>query len=268
MTTSLHAARRVRHELRFRLLQVLRVERPNPHLRRVILGGPELEGFVSAGFDDHVKLFFPAPGEAEPVLPTPGPNGPVFPDGARPVARDYTPRRFTPELLEIDFVLHGEGPAASWAAQAAPGQRIGVGGPRGSFIPPEGLDWYLLAGDDTALAAIGRRLAELPAGARAVVLAEVADATAEQPLPSAAEVSVTWLHRNGGAPGRPEALVEALSALRLPPGQGYAWVAAESAAARALREVLLQRHGLGKAAVKAAGYWKHGAAASHEPLEG
>jgi NADPH-dependent ferric siderophore reductase len=268
MTTTSLTARRVRHELRFRLLQVLRVEQPNPHLRRITLGGPALEGFVSAGFDDHVKLFFPAPGEAEPVLPTPGPNGPIFPEGARPTARDYTPRRFGPDALEIDFVLHGDGPAASWAAQAAPGQRIGVGGPRGSFIPPEGLDWYLLAGDETALPAIGRRLAELPAGTRAIVLVEVPDGSAEQPLASAAEVSLTWLHRNGAAPGQPEALVAALSALQLPEGEGYAWVVAESAVARALRAVLLERHGLDRAAVKAAGYWKHGAAASHETLEG
>jgi NADPH-dependent ferric siderophore reductase len=267
-TTTSPAARRVRHELRFRLLEVLRVEQPNPHMRRITLGGPGLAGFVSAGFDDHVKLFFPNPGEAEPLLPSPGPNGPVYPEGPRPAARDYTPRRFNDTELEIDFVLHGDGPAATWAAQAAPGQRIGAGGPRGSFIPPEGLGWYLLVGDETALPAIARRLAELPAGTRAVVLAEVADASAEQPLPSRAEVSLTWLHRNGAAPGQPEALVAALAGLRLPEGEGYAWVAAESAVARALRAVLLERHGLDKAAVKAAGYWKHGAAASHETLEG
>jgi NADPH-dependent ferric siderophore reductase len=59
-----------------------------------------------------------------------------------------------------------------------------------------------------------------------------------------------------------------VSALQLPPGEGYAWVAAESGVARALRGVLLERHGMDKAMVKAAGYWKHGAAASHEPLEG
>jgi NADPH-dependent ferric siderophore reductase len=249
-TTTPRAARRVRHELRFRLLEVLRVARPSPHLRRVTLGGAALAGFASLGFDDHVKLFFPAPGAAEPVLPTAGPNGPVYPEGERPAARDYTPRRFTATELEIDFVLHGEGPAATWAAQAAPGQRIGVGGPRGSFILPEDYDWYLMVGDETALPAIARRLAEL------------------QPLPSAAAVSVTWLHRDGAAPGQPDALAAALRALPLPPGEGHAWVAAESAVARALRAVLVEGRGLDKGAVKAAGYWKHGAPGSHEPVEG
>ncbi|MFC7553968.1 siderophore-interacting protein [Pseudoroseomonas wenyumeiae] len=225
-TTSSLAARRVRHELRFRLLEVLRVEQPNPHLRRITLGGPALAGFVSAGFDDHVKLFFPHPGRPSHCCRPPAPMAPSIPKAPPGCPRLY-PRRFSDTELEIDFVLHGEGPAATWAAQAAPGQRIGVGGPRGSFIPPEGLDWYLLVGDETALAAIARRLAELPAGTRALVLAEVADASAEQPLPSAAEVSVTWLHRDGAAPGQPEALVAALAGLQLPEGEGYAWVAAD-----------------------------------------
>ncbi|MBO1075579.1 siderophore-interacting protein [Roseomonas marmotae] len=275
MSVTVRIPTRIRHPLRFRLLQVLRVERPTPHLCRVTLGGPELEGFTSAGFDDHVKVFFPAPGQERPVLPTPGPNGPVFPEGERPDSRDYTPRRFSWSELEIDFVLHGEGPASTWAAQAAPGRFLGIGGPRGSFVLPE-YDWYLLVGDETALPAIARRLRELPAGARAIVLAEVADAAEEQPFPSAAEeqpfpsaadVSVTWLHRDGAAPGTPDALLAALEALRLPAGEGHAWVATESAVARALRALLLERHGLDKAQVKAAGYWKRGSMGAHERIE-
>jgi NADPH-dependent ferric siderophore reductase len=49
---------RVRHEPRRRQLEVKRVERIAAHMIRVTLGG-DLEGFVSLGFDDHVKLFFP-----------------------------------------------------------------------------------------------------------------------------------------------------------------------------------------------------------------
>jgi len=256
---------RLRHELRFRLLRVLRVESPTPALRRVTLGGPDLAGFRSDGPDDHVKLFFPAPGQDAPVLPTPGPNGPVYPEGARPTARDYTPRRFSDTELDIDFVLHGHGPAASWAATAAPGQLLGVGGPRGSFVPPQGLDWVLLLGDETALPAIARRLRELPATTRAIVLAEVADLAERQPLPGGAEVR--WLPRDGRPAGEAAALLAALDGLTLPAGEGYAWVAAESAVAKALRAALLERHGMARDRVKAAGYWKRGAAASHETIE-
>jgi len=262
--------RRVRHELRRRMLEVRRVTRVTPRMVRIALAGPDLEGFTSASFDDHVKLFFPPPGEAEPVLPEMGPDGPVFPEGApRPVARDYTPRRYDAAAgeLEIDFALHEAGPATEWAEQAAPGQKLGVGGPRGSFVLPDDLDWYLLAGDETALPAIGRRMEELPASARIIAVIEVADRAERQDLPSRPGIEVVWVERNGAAPGGPERLAAAIEAVTLPDGKGHAWVACESDVARLLRRILLEHHALPKERVKAAGYWRRGAAASHDKVE-
>ncbi len=266
--TTDRVARRVRHETRRRLLQVREVKRITPKTMQIVVGGDELEGFVSAAHDDHVKLFFPQPGEDKPVLPTQTPNGPVLPDGAPQLAaRDYTPRRYdaAAKTLAIDFVLHGDGPATTWAAQARPGQFLGVGGPRGSFIVPDDFDWYLLAGDETALPAIGRRLEELPAGTRALVVVEVADAGEEQVFETRARLDLRWLHR--GAAPRPTSLLEATAGLALPQGEGYAWVAAEAATAKALRRHLLEERGLHKNRVKAAAYWKHGAVAVHETYD-
>jgi len=246
------------------------VSRITPKMVRIIVGGAELEGFFSAAHDDHVKLFFPQPGQEKPVLPTPSPNGPVYPEGApRPAARDYTPRRHdaAANTLAIDFVLHGDGPAAAWAAQARPGQFLGVGGPRGSFIVPDDFDWYLLAGDETALPAIGRRLEELPAGTRALVVAEVEDAGEEQRFATRARLDTLWLHRGAAAPGEKSLLQKAISDLPLPPGEGYAWVAAEAATAKALRRHLVEERGLNKDRVKAAAYWKQGAVAVHETYD-
>jgi NADPH-dependent ferric siderophore reductase len=253
-----------------RLLQVREVSRLTPKMVRVVLGGEALAGFVSAAHDDHVKLFFPQPGHDKPVLPTPTPNGPVYPEGAaRPAARDYTPRRYDPaaNTLTIDFVLHGEGPAATWAAQARPGQFLGVGGPRGSFIVPDDFDWYLLAGDETAVPAIGRRLQELPAGTRVIAVVEVADAGEEQKLDTRANLEMHWLHRTGAEAGNHLLLQRALTEFVLPPGEGYAWVAAEASAAKALRRYLVDQRGLPKDRVKAAAYWKQGAVAVHETYD-
>jgi NADPH-dependent ferric siderophore reductase len=265
--TTERIARRVRHETKLRLLQVRVVSRITPQMVRVIVGGDELTGFVSAAHDDHVKLFFPQPGQDKPVLPTPSANGPVYPEGApRPAARDYTPRRYDAgaNTLTLDFVLHGDGPAAAWAAQARPGSFLGVGGPRGSFIVPDDFDWYLLAGDETALPAIGRRLEELPASTRAVVVAEIADAGEEQHFDTRARLETHWLHRDGAELGDKSLLQKAIAELPLPPGDGYAWVAAEAATAKAIRQHLVDERGLSKDRVKAAAYWKHGAVAVHE----
>ena len=268
------AVRRVRHETRLRLLQVKNVEQITPKMLRITVGGDELGGFVSAAHDDHVKLFFPQPGQAKPVLPTSSPNGPVYPpDAPKPAARDYTPRRYdvAAKTLAIDFVLHGDGPATSWAARARPGDFLGVGGPRGSFIVPDDFDWYLLAGDETALPAIGRRLEELPPGTRALVVAEVADAAEEQRFDTPARIEVLWLHRAIAATAAKSAdtplLQQAIAGLNFPPGDGYAWIAAEAATAKALRSHLVEERGLRKDRVKAAAYWKHGALAVHEKYD-
>ncbi len=268
--TAERTARRVRHETKTRLLQVREVSRISPKMVRIVVGGEALAGFISAAHDDHVKMFFPHPGDDKPVLPTPSPNGPIYPEGAvRPAARDYTPRRYdaVANTLTIDFVLHGDGPAASWAEQARPGKFLGVGGPRGSFIVPDEFDWYLLAGDETALPAIGRRLEELPAGTRAIVVVEVADAEEEQRFDTRARLETHWLHRNGAAPGVPSLQLKAISGLSLPSGDGYAWVAAEAATAKALRRHLVDERGLRKDRVKAAAYWKQGAVAVHETYD-
>jgi NADPH-dependent ferric siderophore reductase len=268
--TAERTARRVRHETKTRLLQVRDVSRITPQMVRIVVGGDPLAGFISAAHDDHVKLFFPQPGQDKPVLPTPSPNGAVYPEGAlRPAARDYTPRRHdaAANTLVIDFVLHGDGPAATWAARARPGDFLGVGGPRGSFIVPDDFDWYLLAGDETALPAIGRRLEELPAGSRAIVIVEVANAAEQQRFDTRARAEVHWLHRDGAEPGDPALLRKAVAELSLPPGEGYAWVAAEAATAKALRRCFVDQHGLPKDRVKAAAYWKHGAVAVHETYD-
>src|ERR1700722_18612396 len=144
--TTARVGRRVRHELKMRLLQVRDVSRLTPKMVRVVVGGEALSGFVSASYDDHVKLFFPHPGEDKPVLPTPSPNGPVYPEGiVRPPSPDYTPRRFdaAANTLTLDFVLHDAGPATAWAAQAKTGQFLGGGGPSDGLVIPAGFGWCM-----------------------------------------------------------------------------------------------------------------------------
>jgi NADPH-dependent ferric siderophore reductase len=275
MSLTLHAPIRVRHQPRLRQLEVLRVEQLSPRMRRIVLGGPDLAGFTSAAADDHVKLFLPAPGVERPPLPTQGPEGPVWPQGAaRPAMRDYTPRRYDPSAgeLAIEFVLHDVdgphgGPASEWAAQAVPGQWLGVGGPRGSMLIPEDYDAYLIAGDESALPAIARRLEEMRPGTPAIVLIEVADAAEQRYLPTAANAAITWLSRDGAPAGRTTLLAEAMRALKLPSGDVHAWIAGEIETARTLRKVLMEQSGLPRAQIHAAGYWRLGAEGAHARLD-
>lgn len=243
MSSVLGRVQRVRHELKFRDLKVVRVRDVTPHLRAVTFTDESLADFTSPSFDDHVKLFIDTGAE-------------------EPARRDYTPRSFdnAARELTLEFVLHGDGPAAEWATQAAPGQRVRIGGPRGSFLIPLDYDWHLLVGDETALPAIARRLEELPAGAKTLVVLQVPDAADRPTLSSAANVTTTWVADGAG-------LLSALKAMELPPGEGYVWAAGEAAEMAELRRILVDEKGHDKRAIRAAAYWKRGATAHHENIE-
>ncbi|MDR5816842.1 MULTISPECIES: siderophore-interacting protein [unclassified Caballeronia] len=260
---------RVRHPLRFRLVRVQRVQTLNPFLVRVTFSGDDLADFVSASFDDHVKLFFPAPGESMPALPQSSPDGPVFdPSKPRPVARDFTPRRFDPAAreLDIEFALHEAGPATDWASQAAPGQYLGIGGPRGSFVIPVQFDWHLLIGDETALPAIARRVEELPAGTRVATLIEVAEPSARIEFDTHADLYAQWRYRNESEhPGG--ALLLALRETYMPEGEGYVWAAGEATLMRAVRQLLTTERGIDKRRIRASAYWKRGEQGVHGSIE-
>lgn len=267
--THLRLPRRVRHELRFRRARVEMVEQLTPVLKRIVLTGEELEGFFSPGFDDHVKVFPPPRGQPL-VLPTVGPDGPVFAE-PKPVARDYTPRAFdaTNRRLTLDFAVGHSGPATAWAEAARVGDELGLGGPRGSFLVPTSFAEHLLVGDEAAIPAIARRLEELPAGARVIVCIEVADTSGELALPSAADVEIVWVHRDGGPRGRPEALTAAAVAAagRIDPTDAYVWVACEFSVARSMRAALLAARAFNPKWMKVASYWRLGRADSHEVFE-
>lgn len=244
---------RVSHELKRRRLEVLRVVDLTPRMRRITLGGPELAGFVSLGTDDHVKLFFPQNAAEHAALETLV-LGAGKDSGPMPAMRDYTPRRYDLNTLEldIDFVLHGDGPAATWAAQATPGQFLHIGGPRGSMVVPDIFDSYLLIGDETALPAIARRLEGLAANRRALVVVEIENGAEQQILDSQANVNVIWVLRESGQ----NHLLTTVQQLHIPSGELYAWIATESKVSRQIRRVLLDEKGLNQDQVKAVGYWK------------
>ena len=117
---------RMRHEgARRRVLTVAEKHHASPHYLSIRFDCLDFGDFASASPDDHVKLFLPQ-------------DGPV---SGRPPMRDYTPRAFDPAkgLMVIDFALHQPaGPATAWAIAAQPGDRIEIGGPRGSVLLPDG----------------------------------------------------------------------------------------------------------------------------------
>ena len=233
---------RVRHELHIRDVEVVRVEALGDAFARITFRGDALAQFVSASFDDHVKFMFDGT------------------DGQQ-VRRDFTPLDYDAVACELslEFALHESGAASSWARRAQPGQPAIIAGPRGSMIISQDYDWHLLAGDRSALPAIRRRLAELPAGSR--VIAVVAASGADRlPLDSRAQMDLAWVDSDAE-------LLDALRSLVLPAGEGFAWFAGEAATAKQIRTVLAEEKSLPKEAMRVSAYWKQGVADHHEHLE-
>jgi len=233
---------RHRHDTRRRTLTVQNVSDVTRRMRRITLKG-DLEGFVSLSFDDHVKLFFETGAE-------------------KPEMRDYTPRSFDTHAgtLVLDFVLHEAGPATQWAFDARVGDKLQVGGPRGSAVVAPVFDWYLLIGDETALPAIGRCIEELRAGVKVVSLVAITDSAEQQRFETPAAHDAHWLYRAADAAHEPAPMLKALQALTWPEGKGFVWVASEATVARVLRAHVLQDRNHPKEWSKASGYWAKGKA--------
>lgn len=239
-----------------RVVEVRRVAAVTPLMRRITLGGPELAG-VPRG--PNVKILIPPKGLA-PEWPLRGPDGgPIWPaPDRRPVTRTYSVRkdRRAEQEIDVDFVLHGHGPAAAWAADAQPGDVVGIGGPGGLSVREA--DFYLLAGDHSALPAIARILEDLPPAATGRAFIEVPGADERQPLAHPDGVEIVWLHRTEEA-GRSALLAEAVEAMAWPEwGRVFAWIAAESTTARALKAYVRDERGLDRREFLAMGYWRLG----------
>lgn len=261
---------RVRHPIKVRLLEVKRITELSPSMRRITLTGDDLAGFHSASFDDHVKLFVPERAGDSPGLPTLGDKGLVFDESRpRPEMRDYTPRRYDPDTneLDIDFVLHHEGPATDWATHAKPGHPLGIAGPRGSFVIPTAFDWHLLVGDETAIPAIARRLEELPAATRALVIIKTKTEQARIDFDSQCQPDIRWVTEAVAPDAGPGALENAVRELTLPEGEGYVWAAGEYSDIRAVRQYLVAGLGVDKSRIRAASYWRQAQANSHENFD-
>jgi NADPH-dependent ferric siderophore reductase len=174
------------------------------------------------------------------------------PSGRR-VKRRYTIRHSRPDSgeLDLDVLLHGDGPGALWGASTNPGDAVEFQGPRGKLELHRAL-WHVLVGDESALPAIAAICEELPGTERALAVIEVQDAADELPV----SADVRWVHRASTPPGSAELLITALGELEIPAG-ARAYLMGETRAMVALRAHLESR-GVEHDAIFVKGYWNLG----------
>ncbi|MEX0428401.1 siderophore-interacting protein [Nocardioides sp. DS6] len=213
---------------------VLRRQQVSPHLVRLVLGGEGLAGFESTGVpDEWVGLV--VPGQFQ--------------------SRYYTVRSWAEGELTLDIVVHEVGLVTEWASRTdVVGETVTITEPKGSYAAPDGAAWVLLVGDLTAMPAMAR-IAEttLARGIPTRIWAEVPD---DLPGYLPAGPAVTWLAPPAeGA----SALASVVEGIDWPEGDGYFWMAGESAQMRAIRKHLMREVRLDSHAYDVMGYWRGGA---------
>jgi NADPH-dependent ferric siderophore reductase len=228
---------------------------------RVVLGGDELDGFAIEAPASSVRVLLPPAGRDEIVMPAWTGNQFELPNGDRAPIRTFTPRYFDSERLELtlDVVLHDHGAATDWARGAAVDDEIAISGPgRSEAIDPAARS-HLLAGDESAIPAIGQLLEAIPSEQSVDVHVEIVDQSARLELPAHPNSSVTWHEADIGAPPG-DAMVAAVMKIEDLPDA--VWVAGEAAAVQRLRKHLFDERGRSRSSVTARGYWKQGRSAT------
>ncbi|MGQ4273843.1 DUF2218 domain-containing protein [Terrihabitans sp. B22-R8] len=249
----------------FRPVRVAAVRQITPRMRRVTFVGADLIRFAQ-NEDLHLGLVIPPEG-SEFAWPKVGRDGLLQwgEDGPRPIVRYYTARTCEPGTgrIDVDFVLHEDaGPGCEFAARAKAGDMLGLVGPLGGSVRAD-RDWYLLAGDETALPAIARTLEFLPETTRGIALIEVSGPEEEQELVHYTRIEVRWLHRGAAHPGAP--LAEAIRQVDLPSDVPFfVWAACEYQAFKSVRAYLRKERGLKKDEHFAIGYWRAGPQDAHD----
>lgn len=244
----------------FRRLEVRRIEDLTPRMRRIVLGGDELEGLVIDEPAASVRLLLPAD-DGTLVMPKWTGNQFELPSGERAPIRTFTPRRLDLDALEltIDIVVHEQGAASDWSARAKIGDEAAISGPaRGHDIDATAAG-HLLAGDETAIPAICQLIEAMPAAMPMTILVEIADPAARLDLHEPSGTEARWLEgASGEAPGT--ALVDAVRSID--PMPAAVWAAGEAAAMQKIRKHLFDERGMSRREATVRGYWKHGRSAT------
>ena len=245
----------------FREMRVVSARLVTPRMRRLTLAGADLSRFGHDGI--HVRLLLPSRPGVTVVWPVMSSDGrQAWPEGERPVSRVYTIRRIDVAAgeIDIDFVLHegDEMPGAYFGFTAETGMMVGMTGPGGGNLKPA--PDYLFLGDETALPAISRMLADLPPTATARAFIEIADDGERQELAARPGQDVNWLSRDGRPAGTTTLLADTLSSLaaNIAASDTYIWAGCEFSAARSIREHLKHLVGLPKGRSQVTSYWRRG----------
>lgn len=215
-----------------------------PRARRFVFDGMSLVGSTLPGA--YLSLWFRDPSEVRRA------HG-----SGRTAKRTFTVRSLDPARgsMTVDFVLHGSGPAATWAATARQGDRIWAGETKGGYeVPPDG-SYLVMIGDDTAMPAIGA-IAEAAGDAIGITtVVEVVDELDERPISDERALEPIWIHRGEDVRQTGLMTLRLLEELSVP-DDAHWWIAGEREAVRTMRDTIVEGRGTPRDRISLNAHWR------------
>ncbi|MDZ3831883.1 MAG: siderophore-interacting protein [Sphingopyxis sp.] len=164
--------------------------------------------------------------------------------------------------FELRVFLHEcDGIGLNWAHRVRSGDRLRFWGPQGDFRVNRAARSHIFVGDETAMAAFGPMMRDLPHDNLAMALIEVECADDRLSLPTTA--ATRWLYREGQSPVASRALLNALTDTDLPDGATMAYVAGEAKTCQLIRDHLLARRGWDRSQILVKPFWAPGKRGLH-----
>ena len=238
-----------------RLLQVKNTQRITTNMQRVTFTGEELKGFPTDAASANIKLLLPhADQTLESYIES------LKGTGVKPIKRTYTvvEYRDTENELDLDFALHeSAGQATHLALHAKPGDQVGLAGPSQPKLLDLSADWFLIAGDMTALPAISANINLLPATASGFIVIEVQHESDKQTLNVPHNMHIEWLINPNPEQGN-STLADVVMQKPWQRGTPGIWVAGESGCVRRLRTYFAKTRSVGRKHRYTSGYWQIG----------
>ena len=238
-----------------RLAQVLRRQRISQNMMRVTFTGDALLGFPTDAASANIKLLL-----AHDQQSTDSFSASLLGEGAKPIKRTYTVVEYRDDSneLDLDFALHTEaGPATNFALHANVGDLVGIAGPSQPKLVNASADWFLIAGDMTAIPAIEANIAHLPSDAKGYVVIEVQHEDDRRKFELPESVGLHYLIKPEPETGN-SPLLEAVINLPWLDGIPNVWIAGESGCVRELRSYFAKTKKLDRSHRYTSGYWQIG----------
>ena len=238
-------------------LSVIEKQQISPNMQRIILGGKALKEFPTGFEGGYIKLNLSELAKSNNEL--------VYErvqalNAKKPVMRSYTIRHFDPAAgkLTLNFMNHGDGgPACAWSTHCNIGDEITISGPGAVKRVNNDADWFLIAGDMTALPAICVNLEQLPPDSTGYAVIEIIDEQDKQTINCPKGFEIHWVINP--QPDRANTLLaDKVKSLPWLEGKPNVWVASEFETMRNLRRYFKQERLVGREDIYISSYWKMG----------